>query len=185
MAVRELLIGCGNRRVKEISIQEVVEWHELVTLDVDPTANPDVVHDLNILPYPFEDNSFDEIHAYEVMEHTGQQGDWRWFFAQWSEFYRILKPDGQFYGTSPLWNTNWAWGDPGHSRVIQPESLIFLDQDQYAKQVGNTPMTDYRHVWQGDFEPLSIGPMQPAQGQKPVRFYYVLKAVKPSRIGVQ
>ena len=185
MASRELLIGCGNRRVKELSIAEVAEWHDLTTLDVDPTTNPDVVHDLNILPYPFEDNSFDEIHAYEVLEHTGQQGDWRWFFAQFSEFYRILKPDGQLYGTSPLWTSNWAWGDPGHSRVIQPESLIFLDQAQYTQQIGQTPMTDYRHVWKGDFEPLGMGPLQVPEGQRPVRFYYVLKAVKPSRISVQ
>ena len=29
---------------------------------------------------PFGDDAFDEIHAYEVLEHTGRQGDWRFFF---------------------------------------------------------------------------------------------------------
>lgn len=185
MSARELLIGCGNKRVKEISITDSLEFQNVTTLDIDPTTNPDIEHDLNVLPYPFEDNTFDEIHAYEVLEHTGQQGDWRWFFAQWSEFYRILKPDGQFYGTSPIWNSMWAWGDPGHSRVIQPESLIFLDQDQYARQIGTTPMTDYRHVWKGDFLPLGMGVMAVPEGQRPVRWYYALKAVKPSRLEMQ
>jgi hypothetical protein len=65
----ELLIGCGNDRKKKVRFSEVPdEWTNLTTLDIDPEAKPDVVHDLNVLPYPFEDNQFTEIHAYEVLE---------------------------------------------------------------------------------------------------------------------
>lgn len=180
MPVRELLLGCGSRRQKNIALTENQrEFHEgFVTLDINPDHKPDIVHDLNDLPYPFKDNEFDEIHAYEVMEHVGTQGDWRFFFAQWEELYRILKPDGQFYGTSPLWHSPWAWGDPGHTRVIQAESLVFLSQEQYTKQIGVTPMTDYRFCYKGDFEPLSIQPV----GDPPMQMAYVLKAVKPARM---
>lgn len=148
---RELLIGCGHSRHKKISGSWTSsEWHNLTTLDIDPALNPDVVHDLDVLPYPLADNTFDEIHAYEVLEHCGRQGDFRFFFAQFYEFWRILKPDGLFAATVPMWDSPWAWGDPGHTRVITKGSLIFLDQREY-EQLGQTAMADYRAYWKGDF----------------------------------
>lgn len=152
---RELLIGCGNRSTKQIKFQFIPQEFQSVTrLDIDPDCKPDVVHDLNILPYPFEDNYFNEIHAVDILEHTGQQGDWRFFFAQFSEFWRILKPGGFIMGACPKWDSPWAFSDPGHSRIISQHTLIFLDQDQY-KEVGRTPMTDYRHVYKADFKTLA------------------------------
>lgn len=149
----ELLIGCGNDRTKKVTIPEIPEtWIELVTLDIDDSINPDVLHNLDHLPYPFEDNLFDEIHAYEVLEHCGTQGDWRFFFNQFEEFWRILKPGGYFIGTCPLWDSPWAWGDPGHKRIISAESLVFLSQKQYQEQVGKNAMTDYRPWYKSDFE---------------------------------
>lgn len=148
----ELLIGCGNSRVKKLSRPGLSEWRDLVTLDIDPDAKPDVLHDLEVMPYPFEDGTFGEIHAYEVLEHFGRQGDWRGWFAMWTEFYRIMQPSGYFFGSCPRWGSPWLWGDPGHTRYVGPESLTFLDQREYAKQVGKTSMTDYRHVWRGHFE---------------------------------
>ena len=116
----ELLIGCGNSREKRVYDNIIVkpEWNELVTLDIDPMCNPDVTHDLDVLPYPFEDNTFDEIHAYEVLEHCGHQGDWIFFFQQFTELWRILKPKGVLVGSCPNWDSPWAWGDPGHRRII-------------------------------------------------------------------
>jgi len=151
------------------------DWTNLVTLDINADHKPDVVHDLTVLPLPFEADTFDEIHAYEVLEHTGQQGDWRFFFAQFAEFWRILKPGGLLVGTSPSAKSNWAWGDPGHTRIMSPECLTFLVQTEYTAQVGKTPMTDYRFVYQADFNLVhSRNGLQ--------RFEYVLEAVKPSRI---
>jgi SAM-dependent methyltransferase len=65
---------------------------------------------------PFDDNTFDEIHAYEVLEHIGKQGDWMRILREWSEWWRILKPGGHLYASSPLWSSEWAWGDPGHTQ---------------------------------------------------------------------
>lgn len=148
----ELLIGAGNSKKKELALPQRQDWEDVVTLDIDPHCEPDVVWDLSDLPLPFEDDTFEEIHAYEVLEHVGQQGDWRTFFKQFDEFYRILKPGGYFFATTPMWDSQWAWADPGHSRVISSGTLLFLDQQEYEKQVGKTPMTDYRHVYNGDFE---------------------------------
>ena len=77
---KELLIGCGRRREKlmyDQSSPELSQWQGLVTLDINLDHKPDVAHDLTTLPYPFDDNTFDEIYAYEVLEHTGAQGDYK------------------------------------------------------------------------------------------------------------
>lgn len=168
----ELLLGCGNQRKKQVLIEQIPEnWIELVTLDIDEGVSPSVVHDLEDLPLPFDDDMFDEIHAYEVLEHTGQQGDWRFFFNQFYELWRILKPGGYLVGTCPLWDSMWAWGDPGHKRVICEGSLVFLSQKEYKVQVGNNAMTDYRPYWNGDFDLV-------AKTEDGDTFGFVLQAVK-------
>lgn len=156
---RELLIGCGRARDKRLRPPgRPVKWGALTTLDHNPDHAPDVVHDLEVLPYPFPDNSFDELHAYETLEHTGAQGDWRFFFGQFSEFWRILKPGGFLAATCPSYRSMWAWGDPSHRRVITSGSLVFLSQARYRSQIdGNpgpkTPMSDFRFCYSADFEP--------------------------------
>lgn len=169
----ELLAGCGNSRDKKVTFEGIPkEWSgELVTLDIDETCDPKVVHDLNQLPYPFPDDYFSEVHLYEVLEHCGTQGDWRFFFNQFEELHRILKPDGWLIGTCPMWDSPWAWGDPGHTRIMSPESLIFLSQSEYDKQVGNTAMTDYRSVYSADFELVNHQTMEH-------NWAFVLKAKK-------
>lgn len=102
------------------------------------------------------DSAFDELHAYEVLEHIGEQGNAELFFLQFTEFHRILKPGGLFFATCPSWRSMWAWGDPSHSRVITAGTLSFLSQAEYAKQVGKTPMSDFRHIYKADFEPVYV-----------------------------
>jgi SAM-dependent methyltransferase len=132
-----------------LSFDGSLEWSELVTLDVEPSCEPDVLHDLERLPYPFAAESFDEVHAYEVLEHVGRQGDWRFFFAQWAEFDRVLKPRGYFFGTVPARESRWAWGDPSHTRIVTLEQLHFLSQRFYG-QVGATASSDFRRIWRAN-----------------------------------
>lgn len=146
----------------------------MTTCDHDPGCGADVVHDLETLPWPFADDAFDEVHAYEVLEHLGTQGDYRAFFAHFGEIYRILKPGGLLVATVPEWDSVWAWGDPSHRRVISDASLVFLDRAHYALQVGKTAMTDFRWLWQGDFELV-------AADHAGVQFQFALQAHKPPR----
>lgn len=187
---RELLIGCGSRRDKDIlryvrldNVKQlsgdvelckrmgllIRHWQNLTTLDNNPKHNPDIVCDLEYIPlkgyHPMSESisnivissdAFDEIHAYEVLEHIARQGDYIQFFRQFTEFHRILKPNGLFCATCPSWASPWAWGDPSHTRVITSGTLVFLSQAEYTKQVGVTAMSDFRHVYTADFEPVFV-----------------------------
>lgn len=171
MSYRELLAGCGNNRKKKITCELFPdEWSSLTTLDIDDAVGADVIHDLAVTPYPFDDNSFDEIHAYECIEHFGRQGDWKGFLEQFGEFYRILKPGGLFVATVPMWDSPWAWGDIGHTRVIPKESLIYLRRGEY-EQLGKTAMTDYRRWLKCDFETLVVSETEHQMA-------FILKALK-------
>lgn len=179
MSRRELLIGAGSRRDKILAPSpDLKEWQELVTLDINPDHKPDIITDLNITPWPLEDESFDEVHAYEVLEHLGVQGDAKSFFATFSEIYRILKPNGYLFATVPMWNNVWAWGDPSHTRIINQGSLAFLSQEEYKLQVGKSPMSDFRYMYKDDFNTVF-------KESKDGAFIFALQAVKPSRYDKQ
>ena len=183
MEYRELLLGCGNERRKLLSHPMRPGWSNLTTLDINPRCLPDILWDLESLREggriplvtgkPTPDDYYDEIHAYQILEHIGQQGDYRTFFAHFSEFWRILKPQGIFAASVPMWNTDGAWGDPGHRRVITAMTLSFLSQEQYEQQVGVTQMTDYRDIYKANFRSESAWL---SDGDQTLNF--VLRAVK-------
>ena len=169
----ELLIGCGRSKIKLLGADWTRDWKALTTLDINPDHQPDVVWDLNDIPLPFEDNTFDEIHAYEVLEHIGRQGDYKFFFAQFTDFWRILKPNGYMFGSCPDLSSPWLWGDPSHTRVISKGSLTFLNQKAYT-QVGNTSMSDFRYLYQADLRLVF-------EETKDSSWFFALQAIKPSR----
>ena len=167
----ELLIGCGSKWDKRLTCDGSKEWSSLTTLDYNPDHKPHVVWDLTQGSLPFEDNSFDEIHAYEVLEHTGSQGDYRFFFKQFSDFWRVLKPGGHLLATCPSKHSIWALGDPSHTRILVKENLVFLSQQAYADQVGKTSMSDFRNIYTANFEPSFVD-----EGEE--TFMFVLRAIK-------
>ncbi len=196
---RELLIGCGRARDKRIAVPDSAgpaKWRALTTLDLNPNVGADLQCDLNEPPpwRVFQDRGnsrcfrpnglllsdyWDEIHAYEVLEHLGRQGDAHSLLAHFSELWRLLKPNGYLCATVPSRASPWLWGDPSHSRVICAETLIFLDQAQYTAQCDAphpTPMSDFRDTcgYWADFKPVD-------HHDNGVTFTFILQAVKPSR----
>lgn len=176
--MKQLLLGCGRARDRRVSLDGVRTFNELTTLDMSKSVGADIVWHLERTPWPFKDNSFDEIHAYEVLEHLGRQGAYTSFFDCFAEIWSILKPDGLLCATCPSMASRWAWGDPGHTRIIAPETLVFLDQSQYVMQLDlpetPTSMTDYRDVYKADFATRLCDD----DGES---FRFILQAVKPSR----
>jgi SAM-dependent methyltransferase len=152
--MRELLLGCGSVTKKMLFKEGHQEFEDVVRLDNNPHHKPDVLWDLTNHPLPFKDNEFDEIHAYEVLEHLAYQGDYKFFFSEFSEYWRILKPGGGFYATVPHKDSIWALGDPSHKRIIVRENLGFLSQETYVKEVGNTCLSDFRYIYKANFKAL-------------------------------
>jgi SAM-dependent methyltransferase len=186
--VTELLLGCGFARKKLLALPgEPHEWRDLVTLDINPKCDPDIICDLNERAWRgasiraarffeddwyFKDDSFDEVHAYEVLEHLGQQGDAEAFFSTFINIHRILRSNGVLFATVPSRYSAWLWGDPSHRRVICAESLAFLSQEVIAKnRAQGTAMSDFSSLWNRDFKVLS------AQDNH-TNFIFCLQAIK-------
>jgi len=169
MKRKALLLGCGHNHDKRMSFGpstvEGQDWgdgspgesfknYDLTLHDHDLNVDAHSRHNLNILPYPWADEEFDEIHAYEVLEHCGSQGDAEFFFGQFNELYRILKPGGYLCLTVPMWNSEEAWAAPDHKRVLPPTAFSFLTE-RYYENVGKPMYGDYRHLLKEHYwEPL-------------------------------
>lgn len=148
---KELLLGCGSRTNKDLFRDGKSTFSDVTRLDYNPDHKPDIVHDLTIHPLPFRNELFDEIHAYDILEHLAYQGDYEFFFSEFEEYWRILKPGGVFFGSVPHKDSIWALGDPSHKRIIVPENLLYLDQDFY-NQVGQTKCSDFRRIYHANFK---------------------------------
>lgn len=95
----------------------------------------DIVHDLTVYPWPFADNSVDELHSSHYVEHIpmvelfhgGKSKDA--FFAFFDECYRILKPGGTMLVICPHLQNVRAFQDPTHRRFIPAESFVYLNKE--------------------------------------------------------
>ena len=116
--IKILDLGCGKqRKIKRLNA-------EIIGLDVAKHPNVDVVHDLNKLPLPFEDEEFDEIHASHVLEHL----KFDIFSPLMDEIYRILKPNGIFFVKVPHWKGKYAFDSPEHTRCFTPYTFNYFDK---------------------------------------------------------
>lgn len=78
-------------------------------LDFDTSLkNVDVFHDLNVIPYPFPDNSVEEIRMWHVMEHLDHPRECL------KELYRICKDGAEIHIRLPHFSQGGCWGDETH-----------------------------------------------------------------------
>lgn len=85
----------------------------------------DVVYDLDKIPYPFNDNSVDEVHMYHVIEHLHNP------LEKIEEIYRILKPGGLLHLRAPHFSSLGAFTDITHLRPFGIYSFDCFDPLSY------------------------------------------------------
>jgi SAM-dependent methyltransferase len=97
--------------------------------DIAQLEGIDIVHDLNVYPWPWQDNSIDEFLALDVLEHLND------FLKNMEEIHRILKVDIKIFLKVPYWNASSAYIDPTHKRGFHELTFDFLDPSkEYCKQ---------------------------------------------------
>jgi len=96
-----------------------------INLDMKAYPGIQVVHDLNEFPWPFEDSSFDEIVAIDVLEHVLN------FYKTMDECSRILMCDGLLIIQGPLAGSWSHYHDPTHLRGFLPDSFEMWDRSTH------------------------------------------------------
>ena len=92
-----------------------------VNHDITQLKDIDIVHDLNIYPWPWEDDSCDEVLMKDVLEHLDN------FIMAMQEIHRILKPGGSLVASVPYWNSANANIDPTHRKGFHEHTFHFFD----------------------------------------------------------
>jgi SAM-dependent methyltransferase len=104
--MKKLNVGCGRDIRKG--------W---VNLDGVKFEGIDVVHNLDKFPYPFKDNTFEEVWAQQIIEHLDHPQE----FVK--ELWRISKPGAKVVIGTVHFSSPCVWGDITHKRPYQSDSL--------------------------------------------------------------
>ena len=91
----------------------------------------DIVHNIEEIPWPIEDNTFDLVFCSHVLEHV------RNLEGVMKEIYRILKPSGVVDITCPHFSNRTAFTDPTHVRFIGFCTFDFFCQGSYSERWSN------------------------------------------------
>ncbi len=104
-------LGCGN--AKESGAFGV---------DSRPMDGVDLVHDLNTLPWPIDDNSFDQVRAAHIVEHVD---DVLGFFG---EIHRVCRNDAIVLIDTPHFSNRCSFLDPTHKHAFSARFIEFIAQ---------------------------------------------------------
>lgn len=127
-----LNIGCG--------LNKMDGW-----VNVDAYGTPDILWNLNKYPWPWKDNSIDEIYANHIFEHLL---DW---FGAFKECARILKTGGSLQINVPDHTCTLSLGYLDHLHVFSPYSFHMImptknrGTNTWARQQPVIPFKMLRH----------------------------------------
>ena len=107
--------------------------------------HPDATHKVDLwkFPFPWADNSVEELSCTHFLEHLPAREvlrsecnvrgfkyeNWDFFFAFMSECYRILIPGGKMFVVVPNARCNRAFQDPTHRRFFVAETFFYLSKE--------------------------------------------------------
>lgn len=109
--------------------------HGYVNVDAAEMPGIDVVHDLDVFPWPFADGSADGIEAFDVFEHVDNPVGFM------TECWRVLKPGGEVYIHTTYWRSKNCYTDPTHKRFCTKRTFDYWIQgtrffDRYGAAYG-------------------------------------------------
>ena len=104
----KLNLGCGENFIQGY-------------LNVDKEGTPDLKHDLEKFPWPWETDSVKEILLIHVLEHLGRETDV--YFKIIQEIYRVCKKNARLRIVVPHFRHLNFYTDPTHVRIITPEGM--------------------------------------------------------------
>lgn len=137
MKFDKLNLGCGFNKIDGF-----------VNVDMFDACNPDVLHNLEITPWPFPENTVNEIVLNHSLEHLGKTTDA--FLEIIKEIYRISKNGATVRIIVPHPRHDNFLNDPTHIRSITPGlfDMLSLDNCNAYKKIGasNTPLAIYLNV---------------------------------------
>ena len=89
----------------------------------------DIVHDLNVFPYPFADNEVDELWMDQVLEHMADP------IKTMHEIHRICRHDAKIFIGVPYFRSFYAAIDPTHRNFFGVQWFNYFDprHDFYKK----------------------------------------------------
>ena len=107
-------VGCKDR--KQVNF---------IGIDSRPHPGVDIVHDLEVFPYPIETDSCHTIKCAHVIEHIKP-----WLVIPFmDELWRMLVVGGQLALSAPYARSNGFIQDPTHCTMITERTFMYFDQD--------------------------------------------------------
>lgn len=94
-----------------------------INVDLVAATKPDVVHNLDNTPWPFPDNRFDEIRAFDVIEHLHD------IVRTVEEMHRVCRPNAVIKITVPHFSCANAYIDPTHRHFFSAASFNYFTGD--------------------------------------------------------
>jgi len=139
-----LNMGCGANKLPGY-----------VNVDKFDTCAPDQVVDLEVFPWPFDDNVAEEVVFRHVLEHIGR--DTQIYLDVIRELYRNCRPGALVQIMVPHPRHDSFLNDPTHVRPITPQGLELFskarNREWASKGMANSPLGLYLDV---DFELMSV-----------------------------
>lgn len=109
-SLKILDLGCGKKKRPGS-----------IGVDYSDRHNADVIHDLNVFPYPFESDSIDQVYLDNVLEHLDKP------MRVMEEVHRIIKLGGEVKVVVPYFRSIWAFIDPTHQTFYTVDSFAYYD----------------------------------------------------------